>query len=146
MQSGRMYEIRDTYDALQTVAIKKEKDSEKADQTSLPNGNNVIRLPQPASALLKDIRCASGSSHDDVADPQMKDGQNRHGSSSGTADPCVKTRRLRAHWERIEGVGLRCTWTDEPDDESAAEADADVDNAASNHADTEEPDAGPDTN
>jgi hypothetical protein len=108
MQNGRMYELFDTYDKLDvSIAIKKESDAEKADPAPASVDCGVIPLPWHTNVSLKDIHRDPGSpcSFDDVL------------------PPCVKVRKLRARWERIEGVGLRCTWVEAPEAESDAEPD-----------------------
>jgi hypothetical protein len=118
MENHRMYgtyEIYDTDDKLQiTVAIKKEKDREDIDNISREN-DNIVRLPWRENPISKDIGRASSGSNNVVLHPRMQ---------RSDADPCVKKRRLRARWEHIEGVGLRCRWIEEPEGESDATPEA----------------------
>jgi hypothetical protein len=118
MQNHRMYgtyEICDIDDELRmTVAIKREKDPEYIDKVSRES-NNVVRLPWRGNPVSKDIGRAFIGSSNGVTDSRIK---------SSDADRCVQKRRLRAHWEHIEGVGLRCTWIEEPEGESDATPEA----------------------
>jgi hypothetical protein len=118
MQNHRMYgtyEICDTDDEFQmTVAIKKEKDSKNTDKVSRES-DNVVRMPWHENLVSKDIGRAFSGNSSVVIGSRMKDRD---------ADPCAHKRRLRAHWEHIEGVGLRCTWIEEPEGESDATPEA----------------------
>jgi hypothetical protein len=139
MQNHRAYGtygIGETDDEFQmTVAIKREKNPEDIDGVSR-KGDNVVRLPWPENAVSENIGRAWRVSHGVVIDLRVKESD---------ADPCVKKRRLRAHWEHIEGVGLRCTWIEEPEGESGAapEAKTQATDNTSNAAGTE-PDPGTD--
>ncbi|CAB3748831.1 hypothetical protein [Paraburkholderia humisilvae] len=115
MRNSRMYDLLDTYAGPEvTVAIKKEGDSGKTDQEPAAPDYNVIPLPQHVATLLKDIRraCESGS----FADVDWR--------IHCEAPAVVKAPHLRARWERIEGVGLRCTWVEQLDTESDTGPDA----------------------
>ncbi|QYD73130.1 hypothetical protein KZJ38_26070 [Paraburkholderia edwinii] len=118
MQNHRMYgtcEICDTDDGFQmTVAIKREKDSKNTDKVSRES-DNIVRIPWHENLVSKDIGRAFIGNSSVVIGSRMKDRD---------ADPCVQKRRLRAHWEHIEGVGLRCTWIEEPEGESDATPEA----------------------
>jgi hypothetical protein len=117
MQNSRMYGISDTYDTLQIMlAVKKESDSEKKDQVPEFFDRNALKLPQQTGTLLKDIRHIPATDWTAANDPRLKDGQGRPGSSGD--DRCADEHgpRLRARWEHVEGVGLRCTWVEEEDD------------------------------
>jgi hypothetical protein len=118
MQNHRMYgtyEICDADDEFQmTVAIKREKDSENTDKVSREN-DNVVRLPRHENLVSKDIGRTLNGNSSVVIGSRVKDSD---------ADPWVQKRRLRAHWEHIEGVGLRCTWIEEPEGESDATPEA----------------------
>ena len=139
MQNSRMYGISGTYDTLQTVqAVKKESDSEKKDQVPESFDRNALRLPQQAGRLLRDIRRIPSTDWTAANDPRLKDGHDRPGSSGD--DRCLDEPgpRLRARWEHIEGVGLRCTWVEEQDDAPDAGAN---DVRAGNRSTDLEPDA-----
>src|ERR1700761_2210145 len=98
MQNHRMYgtyEICETDDDFQiTVAIKREKHPEDNNGVS-PEGDNVVRLPWPENRVSENIGRAWRLRRNVVIDLRVKE---------SVADPCVKKRRLRAHWEHIEGV------------------------------------------
>ncbi|MFC0400257.1 hypothetical protein [Paraburkholderia rhizosphaerae] len=129
MQTGRIHELFDTYDGLEvTVAIKKENDSGKNDQEPASRHGEIIPLSPHVSEWLKSIRWTSGLGSNNDVDWCIK--------SYAASD--VKERRLRARWERIEGVGLRCTWIEEPDVGSDAAADTDAGRDAA--GDQNEPD------
>lgn len=101
MQNHRMYgtyEIYDTDDEFQmTVAIKKEADSENIDKDAREI-DNVVRFPWRENPISQGTGRALISR--DNASIDLR-------TPTRDADPCLKKRRLRAHWEHIEGVGLQ---------------------------------------
>ncbi|HEY4353103.1 MAG TPA: hypothetical protein VGN31_17870 [Paraburkholderia sp.] len=138
MQNHRMYstyEICDTDDDFQmTVAIKKEKNPEDTNRVSRES-DNVVRFPWRENPVSENIGRVWFARNSVVIDSRMNDGD---------ADPCVKKRRLRAHWEHIEGVGLRCTWIEEPEGESNATPDGKTKADGVDSPDNAEPDSGAD--
>jgi hypothetical protein len=128
MQNHRMFDVHEICnidDVCQmTVAIKRESDTDNAPSES----DNVVRLPRSENSFSEKIGRAPIRSSNVIFDSRILGNE---------AETCVKTRRLRAHWEHIEGVGLRCTWVEIPDDESGHESAAKADS----RADTE-PDSG----
>jgi hypothetical protein len=98
-----------------TVAIKKVSNTDNEQQlpTSL-HGATVRRVTRPHARSSNDVRFSPEGGDERSTQPGSTgvDGSSESPlAADATATP--KPIRLRARWQRIEGVGLQCVWESE---------------------------------
>lgn len=104
---GHICEQSDTYEV--TAAVKKEIDNKNIQGY----GKYSVNIVSKPKKLGSDVGPTGDRSWSNVV--SITGGAYQTRWSADSSGQSTKSSRIRAQWERIEGVGLRCTWVEGPD-------------------------------